>query len=69
MNWKLIDDEAKTGHEVLLGSVASPEMDFYRWNDVCGEWLDRCGDPPRETPTHYMVIEPPRGAILSGVTA
>ena len=66
--WKLIDDGAKTGEEVLLGFAGSADMDFYRWNPglaTVGQdpeihcWADRCSDPPHEKPTHYMIIDGP----------
>src|SRR3990172_9371333 len=52
--WKLIDADAKTGHEVLLGFSGSGDMDFYRWNPDLADgqdpeiycWADRTSDPP-----------------------
>jgi len=70
--WKLIDADARTGEEVLLGFAGSRDMDFYRWNQDLADteghnnyppeqrgWADRCSDPPHEMPTHYMIIEGP----------
>ena len=71
--WRPIETAPKDGSEVLLGFAGNFEMDFYRWNpelaDTPGHsdmppeqrgWADRSSDPPREMPTHWMIIEPPR---------
>ena len=59
MNWKSMETAPKDGSEILLGFKGSLDMDFYRWNDGLGEWLDRTSDPPHEEPTHWLIIEPP----------
>ena len=71
--WRPIETAPRDGSEVLLGSVGSGNIDFYRWNESIANspmqstmpreqygWCDRCTDPPSEVPTHWMRVDPPQ---------
>lgn len=59
--WQTIDTAPRDGREVIAcRSIGNAyDLEFVRWNDACGEWLDRTGDP-FDNPTHWQSRpEPP----------